>query len=126
MYETIFSILTMIVYLLAAALATGLVWLIVTRIGVERMQRISRELAANQELAAAAVRYAQQVYFNLDGPIRYIKAQEWMVNECMRLGMTVTLDQVRGLIEGALRTFKDEFGEEWGKALDDATTGITA
>ncbi|HHY93268.1 MAG TPA: holin, partial [Firmicutes bacterium] len=33
------------------------------------------------------------------------------------LGLKVTEDEIKGLIEAALRAFKDEFGEEWAKAV---------
>jgi hypothetical protein len=111
------NLLSILIYLLMVALAGGLVYLIVAKIGVEKMRKITVELGANKELAGAAVRYAQQVYWNLDGKIRYEKAMEWMIAECKRYGIKFTVDQLDGLIHEALRTFKDEFGEEWGKAI---------
>lgn len=113
-----YDVLSIVLYLLVTALVAGLIWLVVTKIGAEKMQRVAKELEMNKELAAAAVRYAQQVYWNIDGPIRYQKAAEWMVNECTRYGIRITVTQLKGLIEDALRTFKDEFGEEWAKATN--------
>jgi len=30
-------------------------------------------------------------------------------------GLRLTADEIKGLIEAALRAFKDEFGEQWAK-----------
>ncbi|ATW24192.1 phage holin [Candidatus Formimonas warabiya] len=114
MFYDVFQVL---ICLLAVLLAGGLVWFIKEKIGVEKMKKISSELYANKELAAAAVRYAQQVFWNQAGEIRYQKAAEWMSTQCKKVGLNIADSEIKTLIESALRAFKDEFGEEWGKAI---------
>lgn len=85
------------------------------RLGTEKMRRIQEELATKQELAALAVRFAQQCWASSPGPERYQKAAEWLASRATERGLKVTPDEVKGLIEAALRMAKDQFGEEWGK-----------
>jgi LL-H family phage holin len=85
------------------------------RLGTERVKRIQEELAMKQELATLAVRFVEQVYKDLHGPDKYQKAAEWLAARAGELGLKVTPEEIKGLIEAALRTFKDEFGEEWAK-----------
>lgn len=85
------------------------------RLGVEGMKRIEAELAAKRELAAMAVRFVEQVYRDLHGEQKYQKAAEWLAARAGELGLKITPEEIKGLIEAALRTFKDEFGEEWAK-----------
>lgn len=104
------------ILLLLATLAAGyaVAWLH-RRLGVEGMKRIEAELAAKQELAALAVRFVEQVYRDLRGEDKYQKAAEWLAARAGELGLRTTPEEIKGLIEAALRAFKDEFGEEWAK-----------
>ncbi len=81
------------------------------------MRKITQELEVNKELAAAAVRFAQDKFWNEYGEIRYQKACEWMSQECVKKGLKFTDKQIDGLIRAAYQTFKDEFGDQWGKAI---------
>jgi len=103
---------------LLATIAAGyaVAWLR-KRLGVEGMKRIEAELATKQELAALAVRFAEQVYKDLHGEEKYEKAADWLANQAEKLGLDVTPDEIKGLIEAALRAFKDEFGEEWAETV---------
>jgi len=83
------------------------------RLGVEGMQRIEAELALKQELAELAVRFVEQVFWDLKGQEKYDRAAQWLVDRVSEAGLKVTTEEVKGLIEAALRTFKDEFGEGW-------------
>lgn len=104
------------VLLLLATLAAGfLVAWLKKKIGVEGMKKIESELATKQELAALAVRFVEQVYRDLHGEAKYQKAAEWLAARAEELGLTITPDEIKGLVEAALRAFKDEFGEEWAK-----------
>ena len=104
--------------ILLATVAAGyaVAWLR-KRLGVEGMKRIEAELATKQELAALAVRFVEQVYRDLHGEQKYQKAAEWLAAQAGELGLGITADEVKGLIEAALRAFKDEFGEEWAKTV---------
>ncbi len=87
------------------------------RIGVEGMNRIGAELATKQKLAALAVRFVDQAYRDLHGEAKYQKAAEWVVARAMELGLKVTPEEIKGLIEAALREIKDEFGNEWADSM---------
>lgn len=101
--------------ILIPALAALAVEYLRRRLGTEKMRKIQEELAAKQNLASLAVRFAQQAYKDLHGPEKYQKAAEWLAARAAEHGIKLTADEVKGLIEAALRTFKDEFGEEWAK-----------
>lgn len=104
---------------LLATIAAGyaVAWLR-KRLGVEGMKRIEAELATKQELAALAVRFTEQVYKDLHGPEKYQKAAEWLAARAQEHGLKVSSDEIKGLIEAALRELKDTFGEEWAKASE--------
>jgi len=88
------------------------------KLGVEGIKKIQEELAAKQELVSLAVRFAQQAYQDLHGPEKYQKAVDWLVMQAERHGLAFTADEIKGMIEAAVRNFKDAFGEEWGKELN--------
>lgn len=88
------------------------------RLGVEGMQKIEAELALKQELASLAVRFVEQVYRDLHGEEKYNQAAQWLAERAGEIGLSVTVEEIKGLIEAALRAFKDEFGEEWAKQIE--------
>lgn len=83
------------------------------RLGVEGMLKIETELALKQELAQMAVRFVEQAFRDLKGKEKYAEAVVWLLSRAKGIGLSLTTEEVQGLIESALRTFKDEFGEEW-------------
>ena len=87
------------------------------RLGTEKVKRIQEELATKQELATLAVRFVEQVYKDLHGPDKYQKAAEWLAARAQEHGLKLTADEIKGLIEAALRQLKDAFGNEWAKQL---------
>jgi len=117
MSELILHLLYDVLILLATVAAGYAVAWLRKRLGVEGMRRIEAELATKQELAALAVRFVEQVYRDLHGEEKYTKAAEWLAARAGELGLAVTRDEVKGLIEAALRAFKDKFGEEWAKVV---------
>ncbi|WP_222927706.1 phage holin [Biomaibacter acetigenes] len=82
------------------------------------MRKIQEELTAKQELALLAVRFVEQVYKDLHGEEKYQKAAEWLVEQAAKIGLNLTAEEVKGLIEAALREMKDVFGEEWANAIE--------
>lgn len=87
------------------------------RLGTEKMKRIQEELAAKRNLALLAVRFVEQVYKDLHGEEKYGEAARWLVDQAEKIGLTMTEDEVKGLIESALRELKDAFGNEWAKQV---------
>lgn len=103
--------------ILIPALAALAVEYLRRRLGTEKVKRIQEELAAKQELATLAVRFVEQVYKDLHGPDKYKKAAEWLAARAQEHGLKLTADEIKGLIEAALRQLKDAFGNEWAKQV---------
>jgi len=99
------------------ALAAFAVEYLRRRLGTEKIQRIKEELAAKQDLAALAVRFVEQVYTEIHGKEKYEKAAAWLSARTTECGLKLSAEEVKGLIEAALRGFKDAFGDEWGKQV---------
>lgn len=104
--------------ILLPVLAAGLVELIRRKLGVEKMQRIQKELETKQELAFLAVRFTEQAYRDLRGQDKYNQAATWLAKRAQERGIKISVDEIQGLIEAALRSFKDEFGEQWASVAD--------
>lgn len=108
---------------LLPVLAAMLVEWLRRRLGLEKMQRIQKELETKQELAGLAVRLVEQSYNDLQGEEKYNQAAEWLVHQAKQRGINVTAAEVKGLIEAAVRTAKDIFGEEWAKQAAEEESG---
>lgn len=106
-----------LVSVLATVAAALLVEWLRRKLGQERLRQIAQELAVKQKLAALAVRFVEQVYKDLHGPDKYQKAAEWFAARAQERGLKLTADEIKGLIEAALRQIKDAFGNEWAKQL---------
>lgn len=89
------------------------------RLGVEWMQKIELELSLKQELAELAVKFVEQVYKDFKGDEKYTMAAIWLADRISELGLEITESEVKGLIESAIRTLKDEFGEQWAKTVNE-------
>ncbi|MGB9780603.1 phage holin [Caldanaerobacter sp.] len=114
-YNVLYNLLLLIVTLAAAYLVAFLK----KKVGAEKLKQIEIELETKQELAAIAVQFVEQVYRDvLKGEEKYNKAAEWLVNQFKKLGLEFTDAEVKGLIEAAVRAFKDTFGEEWAKQTE--------
>jgi LL-H family phage holin len=103
--------------ILIPVLAGFLVELLRRKLGTEKMRKIQEELNAKRELALLAVRYVEQVYKDLHGEEKFNKAAEWLVEQAAKMGLQLTANEVKGIIEAALRELKDAFGNEWAKQL---------
>lgn len=108
---------------LLPVLAAATVELIRRKLGVEKIQRIQKELETKQELAGLAVRLVEQSYKELKGPAKYNQAANWLVTQARQRGINISDDEVKGLIEAAIRIAKDIFGEEWAKQVSEEETG---
>jgi LL-H family phage holin len=70
-------------------------------------------LTQKQELVAIAVKMVEQLYKDLGGEEKYNKAVEWITIEAKKMGIKITENEMRGLIEAAVKTFKDQFANQW-------------
>lgn len=113
-YNILYNLLLLIVTLAAAYLVVFLK----KKVGTEKLKQIERELETKRELADIAVQFVEQVYKNvLHGEEKYNKAAEWLSAQFKKLGLEFTDTEIKGLIEAAVRSFKDAFGEEWAKQV---------
>lgn len=117
MKDTILTLAYDLIVILVPMLVGFLVELLRRKLGVEKMKRIQQELSTKQDLAVLAVRFVEQVYKDYNGPEKYNKAAEWLVAQLEKTGLKFTTDEVKGLIEAALREIKDNFGDEWAKTI---------
>lgn len=101
--------------ILVPVLATMIVEFLRRKLGTEKMRKIQEELSAKSELASLAVKFVEQVYKDLHGQEKFEKAAEWLAERAKEHGLSLTAEEIKGLIEAALRTFKDQFGNEWAK-----------
>ena len=116
MEDKIIQIALEVLAILAPVLAALIVELLRRKLGTEKLKQVKEELASKQELALLAVRFVEQVYIDLHGPEKYDKAAWWLANRALEKGIMLQTDEIKGLIEAALRQMKDAFGEEWAKA----------
>lgn len=116
MEDKIIQLSLEVLAILAPILAALIVELIRRKLGTEKLKQVKEELAAKQELALLAVRFVEQVYLDLHGAEKYQAAAEWLADRAVQNGLSLTADEIRGLIEAAVRQMKDSFGEEWAKA----------
>lgn len=109
----IMTVVENILIILVTLAAGYLVAYLRKRLGVEGMQRLELELVLKQELAETAVRFVEQAFKDLKGEEKYNEAAQWLAARAGEIGLKVTAEEIKGLIEAALRAFKDEFGEQW-------------
>lgn len=117
MSDTVISFAYDAFLILLPVLAAMVVEWLRRRLGVEKMQKIQKELETKQELAGLAVRLIEQSCQDLKGEEKYNQAADWLVTQAKQQGINVTADEVKGLIEATIRTAKDIFGEEWAKQV---------
>jgi len=101
--------------LITVAVALLIGWL-KKKLGIEGIKKVQEELTAKQELALLAVKAVEQLWGGvLHGEEKVEKAAEFISTQAAKAGLTISPEEIRTLIEWAVRTMKDEFGEEWAK-----------
>jgi len=113
MHDAILRVLYDIIAVLVPILVAYLVAWIQKRLGSEKVQKIIYELETKKELARIAVMFVQQAYKDLGGPEKYEKAAEWLSDMSEYMGLDLTPDEVKALIEAVLKELKAELGEAW-------------
>jgi len=102
--------------LILVAVTLVIAWL-KKKLGVEGMRRVQEELSAKQELALLAVKAVEQLWTGvLLGEEKADKASEIISGQAARAGLKIAPEEIKTLVEWAVRTLKDEFGESWAKA----------
>ena len=106
-----------IAILVPALLAIGLE-LLRRKLGVETLRKVQKELETKQDLAFIAVKFVEQAYQDYGGLEKFDVAEQWLVARLKERGLKTTDSEITGLIEYALRTLKDTFGEEWANVVE--------
>lgn len=117
MDNLIMAVIENLLMIIVAVVASYAVALIRKRLGVEGMQKFEIELALKQELAVIAVRFVEQAFRDFKGDEKYNMAADWISDRASEKGIKITPAETKGLIEAALRAFRDEFGESWSKEV---------
>lgn len=117
MQESIMEIVMIVLPPVVTIIAILVVDLVRKIIGLETMKRISFELDVKEKLAIMAVRFVEQAYRDFKGPQKLTQASVWLTKHLNHHGFKITTDEVTVLIEAALKTLKDEFGEAWKEQL---------
>jgi LL-H family phage holin len=113
MHDALLQLLYDVIAILVPVLVGYLVAWIQKKLGTEKVQKIAQELQTKQELARIGVQFVQQAYKDLGGPEKYEKAAEWLSDMAMKMGLALTDEEIKALIEAALKELKAEFGETW-------------
>ncbi|PKM77123.1 MAG: holin [Firmicutes bacterium HGW-Firmicutes-15] len=101
--------------ILVPALCLIMIELLRRKLGLEKMRKIQSELETKQELASLAIRFVEHVNKDQHGQEKYEQAATWLVARVLERGIKANPDEIKGLLEAALRMAKDEFGEQWAK-----------
>ncbi len=117
MQEAIMEAVAILLPAVATVLGVLIMQLVVRAVGTEKIKKVAAELDAKQELAMLAVRFVEQFYVELSGPQKYDKAAHWMATQMKAKGFEVDYDEIQGMIESAVRSMKDAFGEEWAEQI---------
>ena len=102
--------------ILIPALCLITIELVRRKLGLENIKKVQAELSTKQELASLAIKFVEQAYKDLHGADKYNQAASWLAARAGEKGIKVTSDEIKGLIEAAVRMAKDEFGEQWASA----------
>ena len=78
-----------------------------------------KDIMNKKELAKIAVQFVEQKYHSLNGPEKFDMAKIRLADLAQEHGMPITEKQLETFIESAVRSFKDEFGEEWAPVKED-------
>ena len=114
MEEAIMELAFNILLILITAGVGLVVELIRRKLGTERMRKIQAELELKQDIALVVVRAVEQLWVGkLKGAEKVAKAAEGISSQAKRIGLNIPPEEIETLIEWAVRTLKDEFGEEW-------------
>lgn len=116
MEDSILRLAHDVLAVLATAAVAMLIGWLKKRLGVEGLKKIREQLRAKQEVALLAVKVVEQLWGGvLHGDEKVQKAAEIISRQAARIGLSMSADEIRTLIEWAVRTMKDEFGEEWAR-----------
>jgi len=98
--------LDMLAVLIPALVTLGIAYL-KKKLDVATYDKIKTQLETKSGLAWTAVTFVEQVYTELSGAEKYEKAAEWLATEAKAIGIDLTTDQIKGLVESAVKLMND-------------------
>ena len=119
MEDLVVKLLYNVIYLLAAVAAAFVIGYLKQKLGVEKLRKFETQLLSKERLAELAVMFAQQAYKDLGGAQKYNEAAAWFEDQCLQHGFEISDEEIKGLIEAALKSLKREFGEQWEEVVKD-------
>lgn len=102
--DLIFSALALLITLLANNIRE---WMKENRDN-KTLQNITSRLAANKEIVAVAVHFAEQAYRDLDGPEKLERAKDRAIAMLQEKGLPVNENEVDMLIEAIILQMNEE------------------
>lgn len=94
---------------LAIPVVAGFVAMVLKKHGV------LKTLESKQKYAKLAVQFAQEVYKDEDGATKYKHASNWLSSQLKAVGIKVSGDEIRGLVQAAYNEFKKDFEKKVDK-----------
>jgi len=107
MNSVISSISLDVLAILIPALVGWLIAYVNKKIGTENAKKVEIQIATKKGIVWDAVNFVEQAYKDLDGPGKFAKAEAWLISEAKTVGITLTTDTIKGLIESTVKTMKD-------------------
>ena len=86
--------------------AVAIAW-VKKKLGTEKFNTIAAELSTKKELATIAVAYIEQAYKDDGGDVKYTQAATWISQQAAALGIEITDDEVKAIIESAVKAMND-------------------
>jgi hypothetical protein len=86
-------------------------------LGIAGMEKIEKELKTKSAYATLAVQFVEQAYKDLHGKEKFEKAADWLSDQLGKVGLEVDEDDLKGLIESALKNAQAEFKKDWQDTL---------
>lgn len=120
MHDLIIKLATDAIVLLVVAIGYFTSRFLVEKIGAQKVAKIQSQIELKQGLSYMAVKFVEQAWGELANEHKYDQAAAWLQEQAAALGLKLTTQETRGLIESALRDIKDEFGEEWANVIEEA------
>lgn len=79
----------------------------------QKLDSIIKSETLRKQLAHTAVMFVQQLYKNENGEEKLTKASEYLSEKLSAYGIKLTDQEIRALIESALKEAKMQFVENW-------------
>lgn len=111
--QLISQIILNIAEIVGLVLSYYIIMFLKKKIGIENLKKIDTELQTNQELAKLAVLFVQKNFENADNQTKFREAFIALSEMLNKKGINISDNEIKVLIESALKVLKKEFGDTW-------------